>query len=119
MYDVVLALPASVVPRQLAALLGLDTVTTVVDARPLLAQVTGDDLLAGRGLAAAETDRRSTAELVVGQLEEADVLAVADLPRLSTAHARTAQALLAHLAPLALQVEIGLGGSRCDAVVSG
>ena len=116
--EVVLALPASVSPGQLAALLEPDTVTTVVDARLLLPQVTGDDLLAERGLAAADADRRSTAELVVGQLEEADVLAVANLPRLGTAQAQKVQAVLAHLAPLALQVEVGPGGSGCEDLVS-
>lgn len=47
-----------------------------------------------------------------------DVLAVADLHRVGTTQARTVQALLAHLAPLALQVEIGPGGTGCDGVVS-
>jgi len=122
--EVVLALPASVQAGQLAEVLAgrdgivVDTVTTVVDARLLLSQVSGDDLLADRGLAAAPSDRRSTADLVVGQLEDADVLAVADLPRTGTDQARTVQALLAHLAPLALQVELGPGGAGCDDLVS-
>lgn len=120
--EVVLALPASARPGDLAAVLDaagtpVDTISTVVDARLLLAQVSGSDLLAERGQAAAPTDRRSTAELVVGQLEDADVLAVADLHRLQTAQARAVQALLAHLAPLALQVPLGPGGAGCDGVV--
>jgi G3E family GTPase len=122
--EVLLALPASAQPADLLPVLHafesvrVDTVTTVVDARLLLAQVTGDDLLADRGLAAAPTDRRSTAELVVGQLESADVLALVDLHRTGTEQARTACALLAHLAPLAAQVVIGPGGAGCDEVVS-
>jgi len=116
--EVVLALPASVSPSDVGAALDVDTVTTVVDARLLLAHVSGDDLLAERGLASADSDRRSTAELVVRQLEDADVLAVADLHRLDTGTARTVEDLLAHLAPLALQVPLGPGGTGCDDVVS-
>jgi G3E family GTPase len=89
----------------------------VVDARLVLSQLTGHDLLADRGMAAAPSDRRSTAELVLGQLESADVLAVVDLHRTGTEQARTASALLAHLAPLAGQVVIGPGGAGCDDVV--
>jgi G3E family GTPase len=116
--EVVLALPAPVSPSDITGDLDVDTVTTVVDARLLLAHVSGDDLLAERGLAAADADRRSTAELVVRQLEDADVLAVADLHRLATGTARTVEGLLAHLAPLALQVPLGPGGTGCDDVVS-
>jgi len=122
--EAVLALPASVQPGELALVLvrrdGLpvDTVTTVVDARLLRAQLGGDDLLADRGLAAAPADRRSTAELILRQLEDADVLAVCDLHRVGTAEARLVEALLAHLAPLALQVPVGPDGTGCDDVVS-
>jgi len=121
--EVVLALPASAQPSDLLPLLHscgcvrVDTLTTVVDARLLMAQLTGEDLLADRGLAAAPNDRRSTAELVLGQLESADVLAVVDLHRTGTDQARTACALLSHLAPLADQVVIGPGGAGCDDVV--
>jgi G3E family GTPase len=95
----------------------VEAVTAVVDAVLLREQVAGDDLLADRGLAAAPADRRSTAELVVRQLEEADLLAVTGLERLATSAARTVQALLSHLAPLAVQVPIGPGGVGCDDLV--
>lgn len=117
-HEVVLALPPSVGPEAVAGLVDVDTVTAVVDGRLLLSQLSGDDLLADRGAEAAPTDRRSTAELVVEQLEAADVIAVADLDRSSTSTARTVEALLAHLAPLALQVPLGPGGSGCDDIVS-
>lgn len=122
--EAVLALPSAVEPGQLAHVLSardgiaVDTITTVVDAVLLRQQLEGDDLLAERGLAAAESDRRSTAELVVRQLEDADVLAVVDLQRVGTEKARTVEALLGHLAPLALQVPLGPGGVGCDDVVS-
>ncbi|TAL13782.1 MAG: cobalamin biosynthesis protein CobW [Frankiales bacterium] len=120
--EVLLALPAAMQPDSVLGAVDpdvaeVDTVTTVVDAVLLREQVGGDDLLADRGLAAAPTDRRSTAGLVLGQLEESDVLAVVGLERLDTAEARTLQALLSHLAPLALQVTVGPGGVGCEDLV--
>lgn len=122
--EAVLALPAALAPSSLMGSLDdgdgfhVDTVTTVVDALLLRSQVGGDDRLADRGMAAAPTDRRTTAELVLHQLEDADVLAVADLHRVDTAVAQTLAALLAHLAPLALQVPLGAGGVGSDDVVT-
>jgi G3E family GTPase len=120
--EVLLALPAALQPDAVTpvldeAVVRLDTVTAVVDAVLLREQVGGADLLAERGLAAAPTDRRSTASLVLGQLEDADVLAVVGLERLGTSEARTLQALLSHLAPLALQVLIAPGGVGCEDLV--
>jgi G3E family GTPase len=111
--EVLLVLPT---PVRADALDGLpvDRVATAVDAVLLRSQLTGADLLADRGLAAAATDRRSTAELVVGHVEDADVVAVAGLPRLATAAARTTSALLSHLAPLAAQVVVAPGGEGCE-----
>jgi G3E family GTPase len=123
--EAVLAPPSPVQPGDLARYLAaqgadIDTVTTVLDARLLMTQLTGDDLLAERGQAAAPTDRRSTAELVVCQLEDADVLLVAELQALDTAAARTVEALLSHLAPLAVQLTLAPGGIGCeDAVTTG
>lgn len=123
--EALLALPAALQSDAVTPVLDrgafrVDTVTAVVDAVLLREQVAGDDLLAERGLAAAPTDRRSTAGLVLSQLEDADVLAVVGLERLGTAAARTLQALLSHLAPLALQVPIAPGGIGCeDAVGTG
>lgn len=118
--QIVLALPASLSPQSLNGTLydipgvRCTTVSTLVEAPLLRAQVSGSDLLAERGMAAAPTDRRSTAELICSQLEQADVVGVAGLPRLGTERARTADALLAHLAPLARRVELGPGGAGCD-----
>lgn len=122
--EAVLALPAGLEPALIAHALNgesafhLDTVTTVVDALLLRGQLGGDDLLADRGLAAAPTDRRSTAELVLRQLEQADVLAIAELHRVGTEAARTLESLLSHLAPLAAQVALGPGGVGSDGVVT-
>lgn len=120
--EALLGLPAALPPEIVAAGLDpdvarLDTVTAVVDAVVLREQVGGDDLLVERGLAAAPTDRRSTASSLLEQVEDADVLAVVGLERLDTSDARTLQALLSHLAPLALQVPIGPGGVGCEDLV--
>lgn len=123
--QLVLALPASLSGDSLHGTLGAlpgvqpPAITTLVDAPLLLALVTGTDLLSDRGLAAAPTDRRSTAELICTQLEQADVLGAAGLDRLGTDRARTAGALLAHLAPLARQVVLGPGGAGCDDLLGG
>jgi len=108
--EVVLALPAAVTARSIATAVGerddayVDTLTTVVDGCLLQPDLSGDVLLAEGGLAAAPADRRSTAQLLAEQVEDADVLAVTGLHRMATEDARRAQALLSHLAPLALQV---------------
>lgn len=122
--EVVLALPASMRPGSLAVELGgclevrVDTLTTVVDGRLLREQVDGPALLADQALLGAPKEGRSTAELVVSQLEDADVLVIANLHQMGTEPARTVQALLSHLSPLALQVPLGPGGVGCEAAVS-
>jgi G3E family GTPase len=95
----------------------VEGVVCAVDGLLLRSQLTGDALLADAGLAAAPTDRRSVAELVVTHLEDADVLAVGHLHRLATEPARTVEAVLSHLAPLAEQVPVGPGGSGCEDVL--
>lgn len=52
----------------------VDAVVTVVDRATWLADATGHDSLAGRGLSAAPGDRRTVSQLVVGQAEFADAL---------------------------------------------
>lgn len=114
---VLVAVPTAVTPGSVAVGLQahsaarLDTVAVVVDAVLLLSQLQGDDLLADRGAQAAPTDRRSTADLLVGHLEDADVLLVAGLHRLGTGDAEHVHALLSHLAPLAVQLPVAADGS--------
>ncbi|MBY8851370.1 ribosome hibernation factor-recruiting GTPase MRF [Saccharothrix longispora] len=52
----------------------VEAVVTVVDRAAWLADATGEDALADRGLAAAEADDRTVAQVVVGQAEFADAL---------------------------------------------
>lgn len=130
--EVLLALPVPVLPLSVSQVLAqasadspalaeavrLDGVTALVDAVLLREHLDSNDLLSERGLAAADTDRRSMAELVCAQLEQADVLAVAHLERAPTGQARTVDALLTHLAPLAVRVPLAPDGTGCEQLVS-
>lgn len=121
--EALVSVPSAVTPagvaRALEAHAGArpDTVAVAVDTVLLEAQLSGGDLLADRGLAAAPTDRRSTAELLVAQVEDADVVVLGGLHRLQPSLAARAQALLAHLGPLALQVPVASDGAGADAAV--
>ncbi|MFF0344149.1 CobW family GTP-binding protein [Kribbella sp. NPDC004875] len=75
----------------------VDTVTCVVDAVLLVEQLSGDELLAERGLALGLPDRRNVAELTARQIEYADVCVLANTHR-STAVERL-EHLLVHLNP--------------------
>ena len=70
-------------------------VGTVVDLDSLLADVTGADLLVDRGLAVAVEDDRLLGEVLVSQLESADVVMYASD---GAAPDETAMALVSHLA---------------------
>src|SRR5689334_19876967 len=86
----------------------VDTVTCVVDAVLLVEQLSGDELLAERGLALGLPDRRNVAELTARQIEYADVCVLANAHR-STAVVRLAH-LLEHLNPRTSVVTAGVSG---------
>ncbi|WP_327640353.1 GTP-binding protein [Kribbella sp. NBC_00482] len=101
---IVLAAPQAMEARPLVTTLTsvlpeivVDTVTCVVDAVLLVAQLSGDELLAERGLALGLPDRRNVAELTARQVEYADVCVLANAHR-STAVERL-EHLLSHLNP--------------------
>ncbi len=78
---------------------GIDAVVTCLDASTWLADATGDDALADRGIVASGDDDRTVAQLVVGQVDYADALVVtADQGVDAWERARLA-AVLARLAP--------------------
>src|SRR5690606_38445930 len=60
--------------RSLADLTRLDTMATVLDASSFLSLYSSSDLLAERQLSAGEGDERSLADLLVDQVEFANVL---------------------------------------------
>ncbi|MEV5823612.1 GTP-binding protein [Micromonospora haikouensis] len=82
----------------------LDTTVTVVDAAGLLAMIEAGESLEARGLAAYEGDDRGIADLLVDQIEFADVLVVNKTDLAGAADLKVVEALLTRLNPAARQV---------------
>jgi len=78
----------------------IEAVITVLDAAAWLADATGEDALADRGLRGAPDDERTVAQLALSQVEFADLLVMTgDAPDAWTA--ATTAAVLARVAPTA------------------
>ncbi|TDO44137.1 G3E family GTPase [Kribbella sp. VKM Ac-2527] len=112
---VVLAAPPAMEARPLASALvatmpeiEVDTVTCVVDAVLLVEQLSGDELLAERGLALGPPDRRNVAELTARQIEYADVCVLANAHR--SAIPERLHNLLLHLNPRTTVVDADPAG---------
>ncbi|MET9953791.1 GTP-binding protein [Streptomyces sp. NPDC006339] len=103
-------------PRDDGATLGdlarLDTMVTVVDAANLLPEFDGGDGLAERGLAPYEDDERTVSDLLVDQIEFADVLVLNKLDLVDEAEAARLRAVLARLNPAARIVDATHGRLR-------
>ncbi|MDG4838526.1 GTP-binding protein [Micromonospora sp. WMMD967] len=82
----------------------LDTTVTVVDAAALLARIEAGETLEARGLAAYEGDDRSISDLLVDQIEFADVLVVNKTDLVAPENLAVVEALLTRLSPAARQV---------------
>ncbi|MEL6703095.1 MAG: GTP-binding protein [Bacteroidota bacterium] len=79
----------------------LDTMVTVVDAGNLLDEIDSVEQLRDRGLEATEGDVRSISELLLDQIEFADVMILNKLDTVSEAEAATIEATLRRLNPRA------------------
>ncbi|MEW2347123.1 GTP-binding protein [Streptomyces sp. NPDC006684] len=79
----------------------LDTMVTVVDARNFLAELDAGDDLAERGLAAYGDDERTVSDLLVDQVEFADVLVLNKLDLVGERDAERLRGVLARLNPRA------------------
>ncbi|MCG8916526.1 GTP-binding protein [Actinokineospora sp. PR83] len=77
----------------------LDTMVTVVDAAGFLAEVRRGDRLDERGLAAADGDERGISDLLVDQVEFADVLVLNKTDLATTEQLATTEGLLRALNP--------------------
>lgn len=90
-------------PRDDGATLGdlarLDTMVTVVDAANFLPELHGGDELAARGLAPYEDDERTVSDLLVDQVEFADVIVLNKLDLVGPEEARRLRATLSRLNP--------------------
>ncbi|AIA04891.1 GTP-binding protein [Streptomyces noursei] len=93
------------VPRDDGATLGdlarLDTMVTVVDAAAFLPELAGGDALVERGLAPYEDDERTVSDLLMDQIEFADVLVLNKTDLVGAAAADRLAAALARLNPAA------------------
>ena len=83
----------------------LDTMVTVVDAANFLTELDSGDELAARGLAPFEDDERTVSDLLVDQIEFADVLVLNKLDLVDTDAAARLRAALRRLNPVARIVE--------------
>ncbi|MDX8035301.1 GTP-binding protein [Lentzea sp. BCCO 10_0856] len=79
----------------------LDTMVTLVDAAGFLRELTTGDPLAERDLAAADGDERTISDLLVDQVEFADVLVVNKTDLVTPAEIATLDAVLRRLNPSA------------------
>ncbi|MFE9030699.1 GTP-binding protein [Streptomyces iakyrus] len=79
----------------------LDTMVTVVDAANFLAELGAGDDLAERGLAPYEDDERTVSDLLIDQVEFADVLVLNKLDLVGEADADRVRGMLARLNPTA------------------
>ncbi|MFC8044134.1 GTP-binding protein [Nocardia sp. NPDC057353] len=86
---------------RLGELARLDTMVTVVDASTFLTEVTRGDSLAARELQAADGDERGIADLLVDQVEFADVLVLGKTDLVSPAVAGAVEATVRRLNPRA------------------
>ncbi len=82
----------------------LDTTVTVVDAAGLLAQIEAGESLEERGISAYEDDDRTIADLLVDQIEFADVIVVNKTDLITGEDLAVVEALVTRLNPAARQI---------------
>lgn len=96
----------------------LDTMVTVVDAVNLLADYSSDDLLADRGETAGEGDTRSLVNLLVEQIEFADVVIVNKASAVDAEQLRKVKQVVASLNADSRIVEADYGKVELDEVLA-
>ncbi len=103
--------------KSLSEIAQLDTLVTVVDAQNFLNDWHSEDDLRARKLAAADDDERSIADLLVEQIEFANVLVLSKLDLISTTDAARLEGILRHLNPEARLVRANHGNIELGAVL--
>lgn len=93
----------------LADLAELDTMVTVVDAPHLIAQINAGESLEQRGLSAYEDDQRTVSDLLVDQLEFADVVVINKTDLVDDEQLAHVEALVTRLNPGARQIRASFG----------
>jgi G3E family GTPase len=87
----------------------LDTMVTVVDAASILKDYSSHDFLMHRGEVAGDEDNRSLVQLLVDQIEFADVIVVNKTASVTPADLGTVHGLLTALNPTARRIETNWG----------
>ncbi|WBB67642.1 GTP-binding protein [Micromonospora sp. WMMD812] len=87
----------------------LDTTVTVVDAAGALAQIKAGQSLEDRGLSAYDGDDRTIADLVIDQIEFADVIVVNKTDLVDAEDLQRVEALISRLNPGARQIRATYG----------
>ncbi|MBC7170847.1 MAG: GTP-binding protein [Polyangiaceae bacterium] len=95
----------------------LDTMVTVVDAKNFLADWQSEDDLRARKIALGDDDERSIADLLVEQIEFANVLVLSKLDLVSPAEVARLEGIVRHLNPDARIVRAAHGSVPLDAVL--
>jgi G3E family GTPase len=95
--------------RSLGKVARLDTMVTVVDGEKLLEEVGSEDDLRTLGLAAGDDDERNLSDLLVDQIEFANVLVINKTDRMTATEVGRLRAVLHHLNPDARVVECSHG----------
>lgn len=95
----------------------LDTLVTVVDTERFLVDLRGEDELRARHLAVDDADERSVADVLIAQVEHANVLVLAKVDRVAEAQAAHVEALLRQLNPSARIVRGAQGDVPVQALV--
>jgi G3E family GTPase len=95
----------------------VDTLVTVVDALHILKDYHSEDFLAQRGLSAGEGDTRRLVELLVEQIEFADVVVISKIDLATPEQVAQARALVHALNPAARILEARQGQVPLEAVL--
>jgi G3E family GTPase len=103
--------------KSLGDIAQLDTLVTVVDAKNFLADWQSEDDLRARKVALGEDDERTVSDLLVEQIEFANVLAVSKSDLVATADLARLESMLRHLNPDARIVLSQRGNVPLDAVL--
>ncbi|MBS1823767.1 MAG: zinc metallochaperone GTPase ZigA [Acidobacteria bacterium] len=96
----------------------LDTMVTVVDGEKFLEEVHSEDDLASLGLAAGEDDQRNLSDLLVDQIEFANVLVINKTDRMTRGEVTRLRAILRKLNPDARIEESVRGQVRLASVLN-
>ena len=95
----------------------LDTMVTVVDAKSFLDDWQSEDDLRARAIALGDDDERTVADLLVEQIEFANVLVLSKLDLVGPEEAARLEGMLRHLNPEARIVSASHGAVPLDAVM--